>query len=184
MNNCNEPLTLTAEEAALLREGFTYCPRCRTEMVDREAFGRVRRVCPECRFIQFIDPKVGASVLAEREGRVVLVRRKIDPARGSWCLPGGFMEMGETPQEAARRECREETGLDVEILDLIDVYYYQDFRGGGISIIYHGLVTGGDIQPGDDVSTAGFFGPDELPKNIVFKSNLQALAAWQERLKT
>ncbi|MBN1218704.1 MAG: NUDIX hydrolase [Anaerolineae bacterium] len=179
MTKTNQPITLSAKEAAQLREGFKYCPRCRTEMVDREAFGRVRRVCPACNFIQFIDPKVGASVLAERDGQVLLVKRKMDPARGSWCLPGGFMEMSETPQESAARECREETGLEVEITRLIDVYYYQDYRGSGVSIIYKGHVVGGALQPGDDVTAARFFGPDELPENIVFKSNLQALAGWR-----
>jgi ADP-ribose pyrophosphatase YjhB (NUDIX family) len=179
MTDSSKPLTLTAAEAASLRERFKYCPRCRTEMVDKEVYERERRVCPECRFVQFLDPKVGAAVLAEKEGQVVLVKRKMDPAKGSWCIPGGFMEMGETPQETASRECKEETGLEVEITDLVDVYYYEDYRGSGILILYKGKVTGGTIQAGDDTEAAGFFGPDELPENIVFKSNLQALAAWQ-----
>ena len=159
---------------------FKYCPHCRTEMVNRQAFGRVRRVCPACGFIQFIDPKVGASVLAERDGQVVLVKRKIDPAKGSWCLPGGFMEVDETPQQAAHRECYEETGLEVEIIGLVGVYYYEDYRGSGVSIIYRGHVVGGTLQPGDDVTAADFFGPDALPENIVFQSNLQTLAAWRD----
>jgi 8-oxo-dGTP diphosphatase len=179
MADSSETFTLTAAEAALLRRNFKYCPHCRSEMVDREVYGRVRRVCPACRFIQFIDPKVGATVLAEREGQVVLVKRKMDPARGSWCLPGGFMELGETPQETAVRECREETGLDVEIIRLIDVYYYEDYRGSGVSIVYKGIVSSGTLQAGDEVVAADFFGPDELPENIVFKSNLQILAAWR-----
>jgi 8-oxo-dGTP diphosphatase len=180
MGDSSETLTtLTAAEAASLRRDFQYCPRCRTELVDQEVYGRVRRVCPSCRFIQFIDPKVGVAMLAEREGRVLLVKRKMDPAKGSWCLPGGFMEMGETPQETAIRECREETGLDIEITRLIDVYYYEDFRGSGVSIVYKGKVIDGVIQPGDDAEAVDFFGPDELPENIVFKSNLQILAVWQ-----
>ena len=180
MADSNESFTLTAAEAASLRHSFQYRPRCRTEMVDREVYGRVRRVCPACRFIQFIDPKVGAAVLAEREGQVLLVKRKMDPAKDSWCFPGGFMEMGETPQEAAIRECREETGLNIEITDLIDVYYYEDYRGSGVSIVYKGKVIDGVIQPGDDAEAVDFFGPNELPENIVFKSNLQTLAAWQK----
>ena len=158
---------------------YKYCPHCRSELVTKEAFGRLRPACPACGFIQFIDPKVGASVLAERDGQVLLVRRKIDPARGSWCLPGGFMERDETPQEAAGRECREETGLEVEITGLIDVYAYEDYRGRGVSIIYQGVVIGGALQAGDDVTAADFFGPDQLPENIAFASNLEALARWQ-----
>lgn len=175
-----ETLSFTAEEIASLRLPFTYCPRCRTEMVDRLIFDRMRRFCPECRFIQFIDPKVGAAVLAVTDdGRVVLVKRKMVPAQGSWCLPGGFMELGETPQQTAIRECKEETGLDVEITGLIDAYYYEDFRGSGVLIMYKGRVLGGQIQAGDDAGKVGFFGPDQLPEHIMFESNISALTAWQ-----
>ncbi len=178
--NKDDEITLTAEEAAALRQGFTYCPRCRAEMVNKEAYGRVRRVCPECRFIQFIDPKVGAAVLAEKDGQVVLTQRSMEPEIGSWCLPGGFMELWETPQEAAARECLEETGLIVEITKLLDVFYYEDYRGSGVLIMYQGQVTGGQLQPGDDVADVKVFSPETLPENIAFESNIQALAAWQK----
>lgn len=173
---------LTAADIALQRAGYRYCPFCRAELVDREAFGRVRRVCPDpaCRFVHFIDPKVGAAVLAVQDGRVLLIRRNVEPAVGSWCLPGGFVEQGETPQAAAIRECEEESGFDVEITGLIDVFYYENFRGSGVLILYKGIVVGGTARPGDDADAIGFFGPDELPANIQFESNLQALAAWRE----
>lgn len=182
MADTNKEITLTAAEAAALRQGFTYCPRCRAQMVDQEAYDRVRRVCPECRFVQFIDPKVGAAVLALTEdNRAVLVKRAVDPAQGSWCLPGGFIEIGETPQEAASRECKEESGFEVKITRLIDVFYYEDYRGSGILILYQGNITDGVAQPGDDVEEVGIFGPDELPENIAFDSNIQTLARWRER---
>lgn len=182
MSDQNNELTLTAQEAAALRQGFRYCPRCRADMVDREVYGRVRRVCSDtdCRFVQFIDPKVSAAVMAEQDGKVLMTKRNMDPGRGGWCFPGGFMEMGETPQAAARRECREESGFEVEIVRLIDVYYYEDHRGSGVVIIYLGQITGGQAQPGDDAETVAFFGPEELPENIVFDSNQRALARWRE----
>lgn len=174
--------TLTVEEAASLRQGFRYCPRCRAEMVDKNVYGRVRRVCPDptCRFVQFIDPKVGSAVIVEREGRVLLIKRAMDPGRGSWCLPGGFMEIGETPQETAIRECKEESGFEVEIEQLVDVFYYEDYRGSGVLIMFKGQVVGGQADPGDDAQAVGFFGADELPENIVFDSNIQTLTAWRE----
>ncbi len=178
-----EEITLTAEEAASLRQGYKYCPRCRSEMVDRLAYGRMRRVCsdPACRFVQFVDPKVGAAVLAvDEKNRVVLVKRNADPARGSWCLPGGFMEIGETPQTTATRECQEESGYAVEITGLIDVYYYENYRGSGVLIVYKGQVVDGAAHPGDDAEAVALFGPDELPANIAFHSNLAALDLWRE----
>ena len=183
MTDANEEITLTAEEAASLRQGYRYCPRCRSEMVDRMAYGRLRRVCsdPECRFVQFIDPKVGAAVLAvSNDNRVLLVKRGVDPARGSWCLPGGFMEVGETPQATAVRECREESGYTVEITGLVDVFYYENYRGSGVLIMYQGRVVDGTAQAGDDAEAVAFFGPDEMPQNISFQSNLDTLAKWRE----
>jgi 8-oxo-dGTP diphosphatase len=178
-----EEITLTAEEAASLRQGYKFCPRCRSEMVDRLAYGRVRRVCvdPDCRFVQFIDPKVGAAVLAlSGDNQVLLVRRKAEPARGSWCLPGGFMEIGETPQATAIRECQEESGFTVEITGLIEVYYYENYRGSGVLIVYKGRIIAGTAQPNDDADAVAFFGPDELPENISFESNIDALTRWRE----
>jgi ADP-ribose pyrophosphatase YjhB (NUDIX family) len=131
--------------------------------------------------VQFIDPKVGAAVLAlSDDNRVLLVKRNAEPARGSWCLPGGFMDIGETPQATAMRECREESGYTVEISGLIDVYYYENYRGSGVLIVYKGRLVGGTAQPGDDADAAALFGPDELPQNIVFESNIEALSLWRE----
>jgi ADP-ribose pyrophosphatase YjhB (NUDIX family) len=182
MSDSNEEFTLTAEEAAALRQGFTYCPRCRAEMVDRHVYGRTRRVCPnpECRFVQFIDPKVSAAVIAERNNKVLMVKRVMEPARGSWCFPGGFMEIGETPQQTAMRECREESGLDVEISGLVDVFYYEDYRGGGVLIMYKGNIVGGQPRAGEDAQAVGFFGPNEVPENVVFDSNIKTLEAWRK----
>lgn len=182
MSDHKTEFTLTAAEAAALRQGFRYCPRCRAEMVDREVYGRVRRVCSDndCRFVQFLDPKVSAAVLAERDGKALLVRRSMEPARGSWCFPGGFMEMGEPPQATAQRECLEESGFQVEITGLIDVFYSEDYRGSGVVIMYKGKIIGGQAQPGDDAETVEFFGPDELPDNIAFDSNRRSLALWRE----
>lgn len=183
MTDTNEEFTLTLEEAASLRQGFKYCPRCRSEMIEREVYGRLRRVCPNesCRFVQFIDPKVGAAVLAlTSDNRALLVKRSIDPGRGSWCLPGGFMEIGETPQETARRECQEESGFNVDIIRLLDVFYYEDYRGSGVIIIYKGRINGGAARSGDDSSAVAFFGPDDLPENIAFDSNVAILTAWRE----
>jgi ADP-ribose pyrophosphatase YjhB (NUDIX family) len=182
MTDPNGEFKLTAADVALKQNGFRYCPYCRTELVEREVFGRVRRVCPDpdCRFVQFLDPKVGAAVLAEQDGKVLLIKRSVEPALGSWCLPGGFIEQGETPTAAAVRECKEESGFDVVITGLIDVFYYESFRGSGVLIVYKGQIVGGAAEPNDDAEAVAFFGPDELPDNIEFESNVRTLAAWRQ----
>lgn len=166
------------------REPYTYCPHCRAELEGKLVFGRTRQVCPECGFIHFVDPKVGAGVLAEQDGKVVLVRRAVVPAIGAWCLPSGFVEYDEAPDEAAVRECLEETGLTVQLTDLLDVsQYVNDSRGPGILILYRGRVVGGEPYPGDDASEVGFFGPDELPEDIAFATNRRALARWRQEMR-
>ena len=167
------------------REPYTYCPRCRTELENKFVFGRNRQVCPQCGFVHFVDPKVGAGVLAQMpDGRVVLVRRAVVPAIGSWCLPSGFVEYDEAPAEAAMRECLEETGLQVRLTGLLEVsQYVSEERGPGILILYRGEVVGGEAQAGDDASEVGFFSPDELPEDIAFPSNRRALARWREQVQ-
>lgn len=162
---------------------YTYCPHCRAGLRDEFVFGRTRSVCPECGFVHFRDPKVGAGVLAERDGTVVLVRRAVLPALGAWCLPSGFVEYDEGPEQAAIREFREETGLEVRLTNLLDVRQYQnDARGPGVVILYRWQVVGGEPIPGDDASEVGFFGPNELPEDIAFATHRRVLAHWQEEV--
>lgn len=158
-----------------------FCPKCGTRLVVREVRGQELPACPACRFVVYRDPKVGAGILIEDDrGHVLLVRRRIDPGRGKWHIPSGFVDAGEHPQEAALREVREETGLDVTIDGLFGVYTYADDpRGEGIWLCYRGRVVGGQPKPADDVSEVAFFPPTELPHNIAFASTTAALADWQ-----
>ncbi len=161
---------------------FKYCPMCAAKLVTRPLFGRERQQCPACRWIHFKDPKVGAGIIAERDGLVVLARRGIDPGKNKWCVPSGFVEYNEAPHTAALREFKEETGLEVTITGLVDVIHYNaDFRGAGVMVLYKGNVTGGTPAPMDDVIEVGFFAPDSLPadEEIAFVSNRRALAAWR-----
>jgi 8-oxo-dGTP diphosphatase len=159
---------------------FHYCPLCRTELTDKIIFGRSRQTCPHCGWIYFLDPKVGAGVVIEKEGQILLTRRAVPPSLGMWCFPSGFMEINETPEQAAIRECKEETNLDVHLHGLFGVYGYQhDIRGAGVLILYRGEVIGGEPAPDDDVSEVRFFSPDSLPDDIAFISNREALSLWR-----
>ena len=143
-----------------------FCSRCGTAMVTEQRGDRPRRVCPVCGFIHFTDPKVGVGVVVLHEGKLLLVRRTMNPEQGKWSLPAGFLDAGEEPAVTARRETREETGLDIAITGLIDVYFNPPRPDGGASIfiLYEGQFLGGQLQAGDDADAAGFFGPAELPE--------------------
>ena len=88
-----------------------YCPRCGTLMERRVIDNREREVCPACGFIFYRNPVPAVGVVVALEGKLALVRRRYEPRAGCWALPAGFMELGESAEDAAIRECHEETGL-------------------------------------------------------------------------
>ncbi len=160
---------------------MNFCPRCGHLLEDREAFGRVRRVCPACGFVFFRDHKVAVGALIERDGRVLLVRRAVTPRMGMWALPAGYMDYDETPRVALRREVKEETGLDVAVGDVLDVFPLDNPDARGVIILYWARADAGEPHAADDVSDVRWFTPDELPSELAFESTRQALALWQTR---
>jgi 8-oxo-dGTP diphosphatase len=160
-----------------------YCPHCGHPVEEREAYGRIRPVCPACGYVHFRSPKLGVSIMVEQDGRILLVRRAIDPGLGKWSLPSGFMEWDEAPEVAAVRECAEETGLIVDDLKLVTVdHYADDYRGPGLNLTYRARVTGGALKPADDAAAVRFFAPDGLPdlEDVAFYSHRRLLARWQQ----
>lgn len=106
-----------------------------------------------------------------------MVRRRFDPRAGSWCLPAGFMEYGETPGRCAVRELREETGIRGRLEGLFGVYAGDDDpRVRAVLILYRAERAGGRLHPGDDAIEARFFALDHLPDEIAFESHRRALA--------
>ena len=109
-------------------------------------------------------PLLAADALILFRGGIVLIRRKNPPYQGFYALPGGFVEVGETVEEAARREAKEETGLDITLIKLVGVYSKpdRDPRGHVVSICY--LAQGrGDLLAGSDARSAEVFDPEDLP---------------------
>jgi ADP-ribose pyrophosphatase YjhB (NUDIX family) len=152
-----------------------FCPRCGTEVVYEDKFGMVRPVCPQCRWIHFQDPKVAAAVLVEEGSRVLLVRRVNEPFRGLWTLPAGFVNGGEDPAEAAARECFEETGLSVRVMQVLDVISGREHeRGADFIIVYAAEVLNGRLTPADDADAAEWFERNNLPP-LAFKATQKVL---------
>src|SRR5262245_26896334 len=141
----------------------TYCPRCGAALERRFADGREREVCSVCGYVFYRNPIPAVGVVVELDGRVVLVRRRYDPRAGCWALPAGFMELGESAEEAATRECHEETGLLVQVDHLLGVYSFGYGEGTGLLIIYAATATGGELVAADDATEVGVFAPDALP---------------------
>ena len=160
-----------------------YCPRCGTLMERRVVDGREREVCPACGFIFYRNPVPAVGVVVALEGKLVLVRRRYEPRAGCWALPAGFMELGESAEDAAIRECHEETGLLVRVDHLLGVYSYGEGQRTGLLIIYAATVTGGELAAADDATEAGVFATDALPTPMAFPTHLQAIDRWRRETR-
>jgi ADP-ribose pyrophosphatase YjhB (NUDIX family) len=159
---------------------LVYCPRCAAALETRVVGDRPRRACPACSYVHFTDPKVGVGTLVVEDGRLLLVRRRMNPEQGKWSIPAGFLDHGEDPAATAAREAREETGLSVEIDGLIGVYHNPPGAGGAsIFILYRAHRTGGEVRAGDDADAAGFFDLDALPE-LAFASTHEAIRLLRE----
>jgi ADP-ribose pyrophosphatase YjhB (NUDIX family)/N-acetylglutamate synthase-like GNAT family acetyltransferase len=158
-----------------------FCPKCATELVQAFSGDRERPTCPACGFVFYFNPVVGAGALVETDGRVVLVCKRVEPEAGYWSLPSGYVEADELPEEAAIRETREETGLEIKIDDMLGVYAFGREPQTGVLLLYSGRTVGGELQAGDDAQDVRAFAPDELPldEQIAFGTHLQALHDWR-----
>ena len=109
-------------------------------------------------------------VIRRNNGSVVLVRRRNNPFKGEWAIPGGFVEYGETVEAAARREAKEETGLIVELIKIVGVYSdpNRDPRGHTVSICFLAREVGGELRGDSDAKDAKSFHPSSLPPRLAF----------------
>jgi mutator protein MutT len=156
--------------------GYRFCPKCSAAFETRrlKPFEPERLVCGACRFVMYLNPKVAAGVVIERNGALVLLRREIDPRAGFWVHPGGFVDRGETLEDAARREAREEVGLDVAIDRLLGAFSYPNSEV--VIVSYAGRALSGDPVAGDEALEVREFSRDEIPwGGLAFPSTHDAL---------
>jgi ADP-ribose pyrophosphatase YjhB (NUDIX family) len=168
------PLTLGEEPR--------FCPSCGLAVESRvlEPDHRPRLVCPDGH-VTWRNPRIVVGTLPIDAGRVYLGRRAIEPSSGKWGNPSGFLEMGESTQEGARRETEEETELKVEVGSLIGVYSRP--HAGIVTVVYEATVVGGEPEPAAETSEVRAFGPDEIPwAELAFTTVESALRDWVRSL--
>jgi len=155
---------------------FHYCPVCggKLNQVVLKEIEPSRLVCSTCRFILYMDPKVVACTVVEQENRIALLKRAMDPQKGLWVMPGGFVDRGEELTAAALRETAEECGLGIRIKGLLGVYSYSGETQ--VVVVYTAQYISGDIVAGDETLEARFFEPGEIPwGRLAFRSTTDAL---------
>src|SRR6266480_299565 len=162
---------------------FKYCPLCATTLVEKPIYHDLRSTCPACGFIYFLDPKLVIVVVVEYKGKLLLGRRNIDPGKGLWSFVSGYVDRGEKVEEAAIREVKEETNLDVRLDNLLGIYSQKD--NPHVLIAYSASVINDDIsslapQP-DEISELAFFTPEEIPE-LAFPFDTQILRDWKKKM--
>lgn len=156
---------------------YRFCPRCGGVLERRllKSTEPERPVCTACGFVFYIDPKIAVgTIIVSRQSKLVLVRRAIEPGYGKWVFPGGYVDRGEPLTAAAVREAREESGLEVRLDGLINVYSYPG--RAPVIVVYAATALGGTLSGDDECLEAAEFDRDELPWNdLAFPSTRDAL---------
>ena len=133
-----------------------------------------RLVCSLCNFVFYLDPKVVACAIVEQDGKVLLLRRAINPQKGKWVMPGGYVDRGEEVRSAAIRETEEECGLKIRIRDLSGVYSYPGRLA--VVVVYKAQYMSGSLILGDESLEANWFSRDQIPwDDLAFPSTKDAL---------
>jgi 8-oxo-dGTP diphosphatase len=139
--------------------------------------------CAVCGEVHYRNAKPCAGVLIERRGRLLLARRGVPPHLGDWNVVGGFVQPDEHPEDAAIREAREETGLDVAIGELVGMWVdrYGDLPGDDftLNIYYRACPLGGRQVAQSDVTELEWFEAGSLPPNMAFEHEAEVLEAWR-----
>lgn len=140
-----------------------YCSDCGSPLVRtrlaREDFTRLN--CSACNSVHYENPRVITGCLAEWQGRVLLCQRAIAPRIGTWTLPSGYMEQGESIENAAAREAQEEAGASISMIGLHSIFRIAD--PNQVCLIYRGRMVDGKCSPGPESLAVGLFLPEEIP---------------------
>ncbi len=148
------------------------CPLCSGELGPLEVGSRLRLCCVACGFVLYQNPaSAAAGVVLNRSGEILLVRRALEPYRDHWALPAGYQEIDEEPAFTIVREVREETGVEVEVLGLLDLLFVPDDPRKPANVaVFLCREVGGALSPGADETDVGWFALDALPAPIGFEN--------------
>jgi ADP-ribose pyrophosphatase YjhB (NUDIX family) len=161
---------------------YRFCPRCAWPLESRLLKpGEPRRLyCTACEFVFYLDPKVAACTICRTEAGIVLLKRAIDPQKGLWVFPGGFVDRGESVADAAVRETQEEVGLRVSLTGILDAYSTPG--SAVVVVVYAADVVGGTLEARDECQEVRAFLPEDVPwDELAFESTRLALRDYVKR---
>ncbi len=170
---------------AWLASTLRFCSRCGASLVlgSVEGEDRDRLACRACGFVAYVNPRlVVTSLPVTATGELMLIRRGIEPGRGLWAQPGGFMEIDETVRDGAVRETREETGLIVEPGAIVGLYTRPE--AAIVVIAFEAAIVGGAPVATPEALEVRPFRPEEIPwPDLAFRTTVWALRDWVRRVR-
>ncbi|HLX38437.1 MAG TPA: NUDIX hydrolase [Candidatus Binataceae bacterium] len=165
--------------------GVRFCPMCGGALETRvvEPDRKEHKVCTRCGFVYFLNPKLVAGCLIIEGERTLLIRRGMEPARGKWTYPGGYVDLGETPERCAIRETHEEIGMTIASPELLGVYADRAEKAPSIIVVTYVAKPGPEAPTVTDEATEiRYFSVAEIPwDDLAFDTTRQALEAWRAR---
>ena len=162
-----------------------FCSRCGVELTFGQIEGeeRDRLACPSCGFVFYVNPRLVVTTLPITDlGEVMLIRRGIAPGYDMWAQPGGFLEIDETVREAAVRETLEETGLQIEPLEIIGLY--SRVQAAVVVVAFEARIVGGEPRVTHESLETRPFAPEAIPwPQIAFETSVLAIRDWVARVR-
>lgn len=166
-----------------LAASLNFCSNCGSALTFGNVAGedRERLACPTCGHIAYVNPRLVVTTFTITEaGEIVLIRRGIEPGKGLWAQPGGFLEVDETVNQGAIRETWEETGLLVEPGEVVGLY--TRLEASVVTIVFEARIVGGTAAPTSEAIEIVAYAPDAIPwAELAFRTTAWALRDWIER---
>lgn len=165
---------------------FRYCPVCGHEFESKilRKNEQPRLVCTDstCRYVFYLDPKLVACVIAEKDGKIILLKRAMSPERGKWVMPGGYVDRGEDVESAAIRETKEECEINIKLKGILGVYSYAGYLE--VVVVYLAEYISGNLAAGDETTDIKLIDIDDIPwEDLAFESTRDALKDYCELKK-
>lgn len=172
---------MSDRDSRVERTRFVYCPHDASRLsLSNVAEQPSLPTCPACGFIDYGNPKPCVGALIVRDGRLLLGKRAAAPSEGAWDILGGFIDSGESAEEALRREIMEETGLELKSCRFLGSFVdsYGDWGDWTLNFYFIVEADGDDPSPASDVAELRWFAPGEIPKRLAFPHQDDVIVCW------
>ena len=170
----------------IVQSSFRFCPLCGARLKINKIHGQSELFCPKCNFVFWLNSKPTASGLLVKNKKVLLVKRGIQPHKGWWDVPGGFLDFHEKPEIGLVRELKEELNIKVSNPKFLGIYlgkYFSNPPQSTFNLYYVVTKWTGELRPADDVVKYKWCSINQLPKDIAFENNRLALKDLKKLLK-